>query len=1511
MLSHLHGRAAELKSQGAVEAAQDPNYNVTSRDAQHVMAAESKKAGVAAFEFDPNASPEAKAAQARSHVPPGFHHDKKPKAVGVVTDIGDGTPDQYELPAPSTGGAIPPSPTTDNNPAQANGHIHQDDKSRYEDRVGWAPRFGQGSITEAEAEESPLDHQTWVESKLDDKFFGDWYHNTAVIIFACLASWVVALLGGGLAWIFIIGAVCATYYRTSIRRVRRNFRDDVNREMAKNRLETDTESLEWINSFLVKFWPIYAPVLCDTIIASVDQVLSTATPAFLDSLRMSFFTLGSKPPRMDHVKTYPKAEDDTVLMDWKFSFTPNDTMDLTARQLKNKVNPKVVLEVRIGKGMISKGLDVIVEDFAFSGLMRVKVKLQIPFPHIEKVEVCFLGRPEIDYVCKPLGGETFGFDINFIPGLESFIQEQIHANLQPMMYEPNVFPIEIAKMLAGNPVDQAIGVLAVTIHGAQGLKNPDKLAGTPDPYAVVSLNGRDVLGKTKTVKENANPRWGDTLYIVITSLKDSLTLQLFDWNEYRKDKELGTATFPLEQLEEITEHENLQLEVMANGKPRGVVQADVRFFPVLEPLKLEDGTEEPAPESNTGIARFTVEQAKDLDGTKSLIGALNPYAVLLLNGKEIHTTRKLKRTNNPIWDNGSKEFLVTDRKAARLGLVIKDDRDIAADPILGTYQIKVDDMMQLMDKGQEWYHLAGAKTGRAKMMLQWKPVSMRGITGGSGGYITPIGVMRIHFQNGRDLRNMETVGKSDAYARVLLSGIEKGRTVTFQNNLNPDWDEVIYVPVHSTREKLLLEVMDQENFGKDRSLGLTEISAADYIHTAANGEYEVHDLRKPMSEPLRIHGKGTPKGRLNFTIAFYPTLNLADPEEEAEEKAATGEAEGSPSVDGGIPDLDEGSRKSLEANQDNLENGTLPQEANGREAGKIDTGLARQLSKGDREQEEITAEAKKPPKLRLSPEELVKHESGLLIFKLIEGTLAHSDVRVEVVMDDMVFPSFSSAKVKSKHTQFGEIGDAFVRELDFSKITLRLREKTDKRGEEDTLDTTTAKLTGSTMDTLLRCLPLLTSDPTQHKPTELVLKGSDGSVSRITVSLKYIPVKMHLDPSESINNQGNLRVDVLDADDLPAADRNGYSDPYCRFDLNGKEIYKTKIQKKTLHPAWNEYFECPIGSRTAAKFSVKVMDWDFGDKADLLGTAEINLELLEPFKPKEMILGLDGKSGVLRLKLLFKPDYVTRSRQGSSTFSGTFATPGKVIGAPVKGIGMVGGGVAKGASFLRHGFKSKKDSSREASDGLGLATTPENERMTNGERVETPRISEPVVDGSPGLPPQTPPHARSRSFGGASIISAAGGTPSKSETGAAIFTILAASGFPPGAKIQVHVKQLTGSKGGKDVHKTKALKSTSGQVEWDHEMFQVNCSADTQFQLAVKDDKLFGDELLGETLFFVDDSSTGVEKPVKIGDGEVTLKTTFVRNEESLKESPKSVHRKSFLTKRDRVPSRGTTTPAG
>ena len=640
------------------------------------------------------------------------------------------------------------------------------------------------------------------------------------------------------------------------------------------------------------------------------------------------------------------------------------------------------MEVRVGKAMISKGLDIIVEDFAFSGLMRVKFKLQLPFPHIDRVEICFLERPTIDYVCKPLGGENFGFDINFVPMLKGFILEMIHGSLQPIMYDPNVFPIEVAKMLAGNPVDQAIGIIAVTLHGANGLKNSDKFGGTPDPYAIVSLNNRDELARTNIIKENANPRWNETKYIIVTSLKDALTLQVYDFNEYRKDKDLGTATFALEKLETQAEYENEQVEVMANGRGRGAIVCDVRFFPVLEGRKLEDGTIEPAPESNTGIARFCVEQAKDLDGTKSLVGKLSPYGVLLLNGKEVHITKKLKRTNNPIWDNGYKEILITDRTKARLGLVIKDDRDIGGDQIIGQYQIRLNDMLQMMEKGQEWYHLAGAKTGRAKLTLQWKPVALKGTIGGSGGYVTPIGVMRLHFANARGIKNVETVGKSDPYVRVLLSGVEKGRTVTFQNNLNPDWDEVLYVPMHTNREKLTLEVMDEENLGKDRSLGSVELAASDYIFQGDNGEYLVHDEKKPLASPLRARGTGSPKGTLNYTCSFYPCLNVADPEEEEEERAEKEKLE-----------------KELAAREDgtvrkSMEKDAIAKENERKSLEKVDKGLAKALDEGEQEQEETTEE-KVLPKIRITPEDLVKYG------RLLSAGLV--DMQYKLTLDDRIW----------------------------------------------------------------------------------------------------------------------------------------------------------------------------------------------------------------------------------------------------------------------------------------------------------------------------------------------------------------------------------------------------------------------------------------------------------------------------------------------------------------------------
>jgi len=431
------------------------------------------------------------------------------------------------------------------------------------------------------------------------------------------------------------------------------------------------------------------------------------------------------------------------------------------------------------------------------------------------------------------------------------------------------------------------------------------------------------------------------------------------------------------------------------------------------------------------------------------------------------------------------------------------------------------------------------------------------------------------------------------------------------------------------------------------------------------------------------------------------------------------------------------------------------------------------------------------------------------------------------------------------------------------------------------------------------------------------MKDEEGKVSSVKVSLKYIPVKMQLDPSESINNMGNLRVDVLDAQDLPSADSNGKSDPYVKFELNGEDIFKTKTQKKTLHPAWNEFFEVTIPSRTGAKFRATVWDWDFADKPDHLGGADIRLDQLEPFKAQEVKLKLDGRSGVLRLRLLFRPDYVTRSRHGTSTFSGTFAVPGRIVtgavGAPIKGgaavAGVVGHGLGKGTSFIKRGFTSKKDK-----DTNGLTPT--------GSATDVPSITTNGPDAAPGMglkrstgltvvtdaddsPSESSPpgpadgglvtHSRKKSMGASSVHSAMVPGPG---SGVATFTVVSASGFPPTADVYVVIHQVHGGKT-KTVGKTKHHKSSTGEVKFD-ETFKISCTPDSLFKIDVKGNHKFGsDDDLGEASYAVDETTSGQEKEVKIGSGSVFLKSSFTPAETNhlSTDSPKSV-RRSFLGRR-------------
>lgn len=47
-------------------------------------------------------------------------------------------------------------------------------------------------------------------------------------------------------------------------------------------------------------------------------------------------------------------------------------------------------------------------------------------------------------------------------------------------------------------------------------------------------------------------------------------------------------------------------------------------------------------------------------------------------------------------------------------------------------------------------------------------------------------------------------------------------------------------------------------------------------------------------------------------------------------------------------------------------------------------------------------------------------DSGLMIFKIIDGQFMHKDCYVEVLMDDMLYPAYATTRLKSKNVKIDE-----------------------------------------------------------------------------------------------------------------------------------------------------------------------------------------------------------------------------------------------------------------------------------------------------------------------------------------------------------------------------------------------------------------------------------------------------------------------------------------------------------
>uniref|UniRef100_A0A671SRC9 Multiple C2 and transmembrane domain-containing protein 1-like n=1 Tax=Sinocyclocheilus anshuiensis TaxID=1608454 RepID=A0A671SRC9_9TELE len=100
-----------------------------------------------------------------------------------------------------------------------------------------------------------------------------------------------------------------------------------------------------------------------------------------------------------------------------------------------------------------------------------------------------------------------------------------------------------------------------------------------------------------------------------------------------------------------------------------------------------------------------------------------------------------------------------------------------------------------------------------------------------------------------------------------------------------------------------------------------------------------------------------------------------------------------------------------------------------------------------------------------------------------------------------------------------------------------------------------------------------------------------------------------------------LDIVLKKGNNLAIRDRGGTSDPYVKFKIAGKEVFRSKIIHKNLNPVWDERV-CLIVDNLQEPLYIKVFDYDFGLQDDFMGSAYLYLDSLELQRPVDVRLDL-------------------------------------------------------------------------------------------------------------------------------------------------------------------------------------------------------------------------------------------------------------------------------------------------
>ena len=277
-----------------------------------------------------------------------------------------------------------------------------------------------------------------------------------------------------------------------------------------------------------------------------------------------------------------------------------------------------------------------------------------------------------------------------------------------------------------------------------------------------------------------------------------------------------------------------------------------------------------------GNIHLEIAQAKDLV-KKDLIGKSDPYA-LITYGEDKIKTKTVKNNQNPQW-NFEADIPVYPDGPQSIRIDLFDEDKHGKDKPLGSVEIDIPNLINKESIDNEWIPLNGVKSGLIQVSADYNPdddVSSRRpsamgdpygqhgkkplqkkssrdrfaspdrkSTGGMDVYASPDGRssgsrkesvvqpgnLHLNIIQAKDLIKGDIMGKSDPYA-VITYGNEKVKTNTVKNNQNPEWNFEADIPLHPNGPDVMkIEIFDSDKFGKDKSLGCTNIDIPSLQHS--------------------------------------------------------------------------------------------------------------------------------------------------------------------------------------------------------------------------------------------------------------------------------------------------------------------------------------------------------------------------------------------------------------------------------------------------------------------------------------------------------------------------------------------------------------------------------------------------------------------------------------------------------------------------------------------------------